>query len=146
LQQRSGNNGHSEYPDPWVIEEHKIDRNGNEMAVAISVTHDIFQDVESFIRKECSNVSHLLHINLPKTSHESIKDADHAFDLSYEATVIIKNRYRDRNSSHLHLFISGPNYFTFPLGQHSLVLNNITLYEFDLESGKEGAYQPSIHI
>jgi hypothetical protein len=146
LQQRSGKKGHSEYPDPWKDKEFNVNKDGNELAVAISVTHDISQDVETFVRKECPAVSHLLHIKLPETSHESIKNADHAFDFSSKAVGIIRDKYRDRNSSHLHLFISGPNYFTFYLGQHSLILNNITLYEFDLESGQEGAYRPSIQI
>lgn len=146
LWQRSKNQGNKENLEPWVVEDHKINETGNELAVAISVTHDIFRDVETFIRKESMGISHLLHLKLPKTSHDSIKNADHAFDFSYEAITIIKEKYRQTDVSHLHLFISAPNNFNFQLGQHSLVLSDITLYEYDLESGNVGAYRRSIQV
>jgi len=91
-------------------------------------------------------VSQLLHIKLPKTSHDSIKNADHAFDFSYEAIMLMRDKYRQTGASRMHLFISAPNNFNFQLGQHSIVLRNITLYDFDLESGKVGAYSTSIQV
>jgi hypothetical protein len=146
LWQRTKNEGNKEYPDPWLVENHEINKTGDELAVAISVTYDIRLDVETFIRNECPGISQLLHLKLPKTSHDSIKNADHAFDFSYEAIVAIREKYRQAGASHMHLFISAPNNFNFQLGQHSLVLRNITLYEYDLEAGNVGAYCPSIQV
>lgn len=146
LWRRSKNEGNKEYPDPWLVEDHEINNTGIELAVAISVTNDIRKDVETFIRKDLPAVSQLLHIKLPKTSHDAVKNADHAFDFSYETIMIMKEKYRQTGASRMHLFISAPNIFNFQLGQHSLVLRNITLYDYDLESGKEGAYSASIQV
>jgi len=146
LWQRSKNEGNKENLEPWMVNDHEINNTGDELAVAISVTHDIRQDVETFIRKEHPGISQLLHIKLPKTSHDAIKNADHAFDFSYEATMLMREKYRQTGASHMHLFISAPNNFNFQLGQHSLILGNITLYEYDLEAENVGAYFPSIKI
>jgi len=146
LWRRSKNEGNKEYPDPWIVEDDEINKTGNELAVAISIIYDIRKDVETFIRKDLPAVSQLLHIKLPKTSRDSIKNADHAFDSSYEAIMLMRDKYRQTGASRIHLFISAPNNFNFQLGQHSIVLRNITLYDFDLESGKVGAYSTSIQV
>lgn len=146
LWRRSKNEGNKEYPDSWIVEDDEINKTGNELAVAISVIYDIRKDVETFIRKNLPAVSRFLHIKLPKTSRDSIKNADHAFDSSYEAIMLMREKYHQTDASHMHLFISAPNNFNFQLGQHSIVLRNITLYDFDLESGKVGAYNASIQV
>ncbi|MBI4192897.1 MAG: SAVED domain-containing protein [Betaproteobacteria bacterium] len=44
----------------------------------------------------------------------------------------------------MHLFIAGPNSFTFYLGQHIQLLKPVTLYEFDFASPRNKSYQPSL--
>lgn len=39
-----------------------------------------------------------------------------------------------------HVFIAGPNAFTFYLGRHVQVLKPITLYEFDFDRQQDGSY------
>jgi hypothetical protein len=45
------------------------------------------------------------------------------------------------------LTLAAPNVFTFMLGQQSLLLpGNITLYEYDFDSRKLGAYTPTFTL
>jgi hypothetical protein len=146
LWQRSKDNTVIEPANEWNVEEHEINNAGSEIAVALSVTHDIRKNVESFIRKHAPNISRLLHISLPNARPDSIKNADHAFDASYEAVMAMREAYRKLNASRIHLFMAAPNVFSFHLGQHSILLRNITMYEYDMESGIQDSYFPGIQV
>lgn len=130
----------------WNVEETSILNSDGEMAFACSVSHNIFPDVEAYIRNQLPHVSHLFHLTLNEMHHGSIKDANHAYEAAYKAVVHITEKYKKKGSSRLHFFIAAPNVFTFMLGQQSLQLSNITLYEFEFGANKLGAYTPSITI
>lgn len=146
LWQHSGVDADIKDADDWIIEEHEINPGGTKMGVALSVTHNIRANVETFIRKHIPGISRLVHVSLPKPKPGSIKSADHAFDASYEAVMAIREKYRELGVSRVHLFMAAPNVFSFYLGQHSILLRNITMYEYNLDSGIHDDYFPSIQI
>ncbi len=83
---------------------------------------------------------------MDETHVKAIKSASHAFEASYKAIEILRDKYRQMGVSRLNLFFAAPNVFTFMLGQQSLLLKNIIIYEYDFDSGKLGAYTPTITI
>jgi hypothetical protein len=128
----------------WAVEKHAVKNDGKELAAAVSVTRKTLADAEAYTNNHLSNISHLIHLKLDKIHPGSIKDASHAYQVSYEAAEILREKYRQMGSSRLHLFLAAPNVFTFMLGQQ-LLLRNITLYEH-LDPGKLGSYTPTITI
>lgn len=129
----------------WTVEDYEVRNNGSELAAAVSVTHDVFEDVENYVKNKQPAISHLIHLKLDEIHPGAIKDASHAYHASYKVVATLRKKYRQMGASRLHLFLAAPNVFTFMLGQQSLLLRNITLYEY-LDPGKLGAYTPTITI
>lgn len=78
----------------WTIEKHVVKNNGGELAAAVSVTRKTLADVEAYANNHLSNISHLIHLKLDKIHPGSIKDASHAYQASYEAAEILRERYK----------------------------------------------------
>ncbi|MCP4220744.1 MAG: SAVED domain-containing protein [bacterium] len=146
LWQRSKNTDKRKTFDPWLLDEEKMNVNGDEMAVAISVTHETLNDARAYIHNELPGVSHLVHLHLPNISQISITNADHSFVLANKAITFMKEKRRSQNVSRIHLFIAAPNVFNVHLGQHSRLQKHITLYEFDNDAGKFGENFPSVEV
>jgi len=49
-------------------------------------------------------------------------------------------------ASAIHLFVAGPNAFTFFVWQHHRTLGRTTLYEFDFEGQRDRSYRPSLTL
>jgi hypothetical protein len=130
----------------WTLEEYRVRDNGRELAAAVSVTHNVQEDVEAYVKHQNPDISHIIHLKLDKIHPGAIKDVSYAYEASYTALAKLKEKYFQMGSSRLHLFLSAPNVFTFILGQQSSLLSNITLYEYDFDAGTSGAYTPSITI
>jgi hypothetical protein len=130
----------------WNIDEFKVSDVGDELAAAFSVSRPILQDVEDYVKNKLPDISNLLHFELDEIHFKSIKDANHAFEASYKAVVLLRKKYRQTGASHLNLFLSAPNVFSLMLGQHSLLLRDIKIYEYDFGSKEKGAYFPTITI
>ena len=61
----------------------------------------------------------------------------HASSLAEGIAARVKTEreaHGEASEDRAHLFIAGPNSFTFYLGQHIQSLKPVTLYEFDFES------------
>jgi hypothetical protein len=133
--------------NPWAIQEFSSGDSGDELAAAVSVSHDVLADVDYYVKNQQPDISYIIHIKLSEPHTRSIKDEGHAFETSYRAVVILRDKYRRSGASKLNLFLAAPNVFTFMLGQQSLLLpGNITLYEYDFDSKKLGAYIPTFTL
>lgn len=133
--------------DPiWNIEEKQLLNTGKEIAIACSVTKNVFSDVEAYVKKNLPEVSRIVHLYLNNIHTSSIKDAHYACEAAFKATDHITEIYKKTEPSQLHFFLSAPNVFAFLLGQQSLGLHNISLYEFEYEINKLGVYFPSITL
>ena len=133
--------------NPWTVEESAPGNPGNEMAAAVSVTHNVRAEVEGYIKNQQRESSPLIHLKLTEPNPGAIKDEGHAYAAAYKAVEILRDKYRQSEASKLNLFLAAPNVFTFMLGQQSpLLQGNITLYEYDFESRKPGAYTPTFTL
>jgi hypothetical protein len=134
--------------NPWTVEESAPGNPGNELAAAVSVTHNVLADVEDYVKNQQPGISSIIHLKLTELGQpRPIKDEGHAYAAAYKAVEILRDKYRQSEASKLNLFLAAPNVFTFMLGQQSLLLpGNITLYEYDFDSRKLGAYTPTFTI
>ena len=134
--------------NPWTVEEPALGNPGDELAGAVSVTHNVLADVEGYVKNQLPGISPIIHLKLTELGQpRPIKDESHAYAAAYKAVEILRDKYRKIGASKLNLFLAAPNVFTFILGQQSLLLpGNIMLYEYDYDSKKLGAYIPTFTL
>lgn len=130
----------------WSSEEHVCNSEGNEVALAIGITHDILPDVNEYVQKSLPGVRRII-ICRPQTAAGStaIRDGTHALHMAQQLSALVKReRTADEKENLLHIFAAAPNGLMFIIGQHARGFGKCTLYEFDFEGNRSGAYQPAI--
>lgn len=134
----------NDYSD-WTYMEHHLDK-GPDVAIAISVTHDISEDVGYYIDQNSLPVGRIItcYIDGKAPGATSITDANHAFFLANHISTKIKSRSIKERLAHLHIFYSGPNGLIFFIGQLSKSFGACTMYEFDFTRQTPGGYLPTI--
>jgi hypothetical protein len=131
----------------WSEEVIELNRIGDELAVAISVTHPILIDVKTFAESRLPAVGKVLHFSLPGVGQDAIKNGGHAFRAAKGVIKLIGQRRQVLClGTQIHLFWSAPNAFAFMLGQLARTLGSITLYEFDFEGAGYGRYATSLSL
>ena len=130
----------------WQFAVEHFDVQGDEIAVAVSLTHEIAPAVRTYLAQALPGAGTLL-IARPSSGAgaRSVACGCHAFELA-EALEQRINTERTGNMSLVHLFIAAPNGFTFFLGQRQPSLRRTRLYEFDFEGTSGGGYQPSLSL
>jgi len=114
--------------------------------VVASLTHDIETDVKRYLAASLPNAARLL-IARPSTGvgRSCVASGRHAVMLAEGlAQQIAAEQAIGRQP--IHLFIAGPNAFTFFLGQYQPGLGKTTLYEFDFEGIHGHDYTPSLTL
>lgn len=130
----------------WDSEIIDISTDASEVAVAISVTHNVADDVSAFVARALPEVGRIisLRINGDSVGPKAVENGRHAFELAVQ--VVSTLRSLSKRATRFHLFIAAPNGFSFYLGQHHGLLQSMTLYEFDFEGRKSGSYAPSLSL
>lgn len=118
---------------------------GDDVALAIAVSHDIGSDVETYVR-QYDVASSLITCTIacgPSTT--SIRSGTHAWLLAQDLVRLVRqNRTADQRRGRLHIFASAPNAFLFFLGQHGRALGRSVIYEYDFEDNQPDGYQPAL--
>jgi hypothetical protein len=129
----------------WTKTNHSISSKGRDVAVAISITHDVFNDVQDFVIRNLPQAGRIIHCRVhPQPGNTAVVDGAHAFALAQQLAALFKQRTREEREGALHLFAAAPNAFMFFLGQLAHGFGTCVLYEYDFESNALGAYQSSI--
>jgi hypothetical protein len=130
----------------WDCDSVNLNRPGADVALAVSVTHPVLEEVQTYVDQELPGVGRILAFTvLPKTAHDSVRDATHGWRLAGELAQSIRTgRTTEERTSRLHVFAAAPVGFMFFLGRISRGVGRCILYEYDLESGALGAYMPSL--
>ncbi len=129
-------------------EQEEIAEHGEEVAVSISLTHDVAVGARAFIAAHLPEVGRVVHCNLSTgPAQQSVHSGRHA-NLLAEGVSRVLRRIVDSDGAyeHLHLFIAAPNTFNFFLGQHLQTLGPVTVYEWDFERRRGGGYTPGITL
>lgn len=134
------------YPS-WSQTEHPCGSTGDDVVVAISVTHDVTEDVDEFVKNELPEVGRIIICKVESgPSQSAILDGTHALVLAQKLAALVKRRSREERSGVLHIFAAAPSAFMFFLGQTARGFGRCMLYEYDFDSNAMGAYRPSIAL
>lgn len=130
----------------WKKEVIQLYPNSLDIALAISVTHDISDDVKTYLTSHKIPVRSIVKLCPESNSGASVIDgADHAVCLAELAMKeIVQHRKECRGLTHI--FAAAPNGFMFFLGRYRSALGIIQLYEFDFEGGQGRTYVPSFRL
>jgi hypothetical protein len=136
----------SSYPD-WAVGEEMCNTNENDLAVAISITHDVSDDVKEYVTHHLPQVRKIISFTInPSPSSLSVRDGTHAFSLAESLTSLVRKSSRQLHADKVHIFASAPNAFMFFFGQLAHLLNSCTLYEYDFGTKSLGAYSRAITL
>jgi hypothetical protein len=138
-----------EYDEPlWTVAEQEFAEEGSDIALTISVTHNVQEYAYDCIRTALPEVSKSIDFVInPNPGPTSIKDASQIVAAITQLIGRIRSGLRSMPATgRIHLFLAAPNAFAFYLGQRIKPLGKTTLYEFDFERQRDGGYHPIIKI
>lgn len=116
-----------------------------DMAVALSVRHDIVEEVEAYLTTAGLPVREIISCYPHAGSGAaSIADGTHAYLLADKTVNLLKKQMLMKKNGRLHIFVAAPNAFCFFLGQLSRGLGRVTFYEYDFDNEK--TYSPAISL
>lgn len=118
---------------------------GEEVAVAVSVTHCTGADVTAFVAQAGLPISTLIELE-PAGGHglRSVESADHAVALVDDLVRLIRGAAGTAPVKHL--FIAAPNFLTFFLGQRLRALGQVKTYEFDFDGPEPRQYRLALEL
>lgn len=117
---------------------------GGEVAVAISLTHDVLANVRTHVTASLPQVGSIVAIGLEGgPSFMGVKSGAHASTLAEAVSAHVRQLAQ---RARVHLFIAGPNGFTFFLGQHHRVMRPVTLYEWDFDGLRGRGYSEGLSL
>jgi hypothetical protein len=132
----------------WSVSQEHLNPSGAEVAVAVSVTHPVDNDVRAFAKANLPKVGRMLQFSvLPGPGPAAIRDAEHAVALAQSLASSLKTeRSLEERKEAMHLFLAAPAGFSFFLGQLAASFGRVVGYEYDFETNAPGAYVASIRL
>lgn len=134
-----------EWPD-IEIRRDLIADTGQDIALAIGITHDVSEAVRTYARNHAQDIGNIIYC-LPEggASQKSIHCGHHAWALAESIVKSLSELYaQNSRPSHTHIFIAAPNAFAFFLGQQQQAIGPCTIYEWDFESRRGGGYSKGL--
>lgn len=132
-----------------TFEKEVLDPEAKDVAVAISITHPVGDDVRACLRSAAGpKVGRLIHATVAGgTGQKSVRSGAHALRLAQTLARRIQSRNLAERQAPLHLFWSAPNAFAVHLGQQSRAFGRVRLYEYPFgNADPAGVYWPSIAL
>lgn len=130
----------------FTVTEDSIGR-GQEIAIAINISHDVEGHAKKYISTTLPGVGTLVSFSLPTgPGQQSISSGSHAAALSEQVSKTIRGLKTDDSDITIHIFAACPNAFLFFLGQHHQGIAPCIVYEFDFDRRGNKSYQPSFII
>ena len=130
------------YPS-WKVEQKNLTvSTQQELALIINATHEILDDVVSFIEHAKLPVGKVISctVNERGAGYQSIIDGYHALQLATEISNIFDRRTTEEKRCVVHLFASAPSAFVFYLGKASRMYGKFKLYEYDAKLADGNQY------
>jgi len=130
----------SRWIEKTVGTEYEVD----DIAVCLSVTHEIYADVEAYLSYDDAPRISRIVILTPECgpSPMCISGPDQAYQLAVQLPGILA-KARSNRRSRVHLFFACPNAMMFFIGQQREALGRFSLYEYDFGIERDIPYQHS---
>jgi hypothetical protein len=129
----------------WIQQLPSVHADAPNLAVVVSVTHQIVPDVLAFLNEQKFDVMNILEL-IPTTGigPSSVRDADHALSLAMSLIQIIRSH--KNNGKRTLMFLSAPNYLSYFIGQQLRAVGDVDLYEYDFDGSEPRTYRLSISL
>jgi hypothetical protein len=141
----SPDDGPQPTPPLWEIKEKTVGA-GSELAIAFSVTREISQAVETYIKQTNPKIGRIVFLRIfPSSSSLAVQGGRHANLLAEEAIRIIHSQ-KDQIAHQVttHLFWAAPISFVFLLGQLARSIGPCQLYEHNFDGEWDTPYTPTL--
>lgn len=133
------------YPG-WQTSQHALHSAGTDLALAISIRHDIMPEVIEYAQRHQPSIARVLHAQpAAGPGMTAILDGSHARLLAAQLPALCHASRRDLpRVARLHIFVAAPNGFAFFLGQIGRGFGLGCLYDHDLDRRSPEAYVRTI--
>lgn len=139
-------NPNSEQYLTWTFRSNWILEDAQDVALALSVTHQVTPDIEVYIAQAGLKVRRILACTVGlQPNSQAVLDATHAKLLADQLSHHLRSdRTISERQGKLHIFAAAPNALVFFIGQLARSFGACVLYEYDFDSSAPGAYQMSL--
>lgn len=119
---------------------------GDDLAVVVSLTRDSLADVQTYVASSLPSVGSILDARPSAGPGQSaVAGGAHAAAMADQVAEAVRS-VRLKAGAKVHVFVSGPNAFSFFLGQHRSAMGPSVTYEFDFERRFDASYLPAFRI
>lgn len=131
----------------WVSQTIEKKPDAEDVAICLSVTHDVRTDVEAYLASANAPPVRRIVLLSPEggPSPQSIKGPDHAYQLAVALPALLTSA-RPNRPVRAHVFFACPNALMFFIGQQREALGRLALYEFDFGIERHGSYELSFAL
>lgn len=131
----------------FTVEEQKMKEGIGDLAICISITSDIKEDVIEYLDSQHIDVGKVVNFTLGENvGNKTVENGNHAWNLAEQVKTWLGRRNIKERNSNLHIFIAAPVSIAFFLGQQSFAFSNINLYEYTGIFEANKIYKKSIFI
>jgi hypothetical protein len=130
---------------PALVVERERVGDGKEIAVAVSLTHDVSRDVRQFV-SGVPAIGTIVHARpVTGSGGRSVLCGHHAYVLA-ESVLATLRADQGAGRTTAHMFIAAPNAFAFFLGQQQPAIGPVVTYEWDFEGRRDGKYRAGLRL
>lgn len=118
---------------------------GKDIALSVGLARDPIQQVRDYVAAELPSVGSILRV-VPDggVGQDAIRGGAHAVTIASAIAAVIAGIRKP--GATVHIFVSGPNAFSFLLGQQAESMGRCIPYEFDFSGRVDGSYRPTFSI
>ncbi|MGY4407858.1 SAVED domain-containing protein [Bradyrhizobium sp. USDA 3315] len=132
------------WPTLSTVEE-AVHADGADLAVAVSLTHDVAPAVRQYVQKLAAVGTLMKASPVGGPSYQSVRSGSHAAAMALSLLGAIRASVKG-GSRRVHLFIAGPNAFAFFLGQSQAAIGPVSIYEWDFDGLRGGDYSVGLEL
>lgn len=130
-----------------AFDDEDLSNAGDEIAVALSLTHDVSAAVQSHVAANLPSVGSIVYCRPGNgISQSSVRCGHHAWRMAESLVANLAAIRAREKGGRVHLFMAGPNALAVLLGQHQQAIGPVTLYEWDFERQRGGGYSPAVQL
>lgn len=131
----------------FKVDEKIIEQNSNDIAVCVSITKNISNDVSEFLKSNDIKIEKIVNYMLDDNiGNLSVENGQHAWRLAQQIKRDLDNRPLKKREGNIHFFFAAPNGLVFFLGQMAFSLKNMHLYEFSNTGKSKDIYYKTFVI
>ncbi len=118
---------------------------GKDIAISVGLARDPIQQVREYVAANLPEVGSILQV-MPDggVGQDAIRGGAHAATIAAAVAAVVAGIRKPGATTHI--FVSGPNAFSFLLGQQAESIGRCIPYEFDFNGRVDGTYRPTFTI